>query len=186
MSVTTRDSVTPTTNGAAGEMARADATGSMSATLGSPADGATAIDAADLASPYGPERDVATGRFAPNHTASVKHGLFSARDLAGLDERIATLTAAAVADMGGEEAVPVRVRLMLETRFRLQRRLEQVDAAIEVKGITDGKGKLRAAWLQRLEGLAASIRALDAQLGLKRQAKRIGTLESHIREKYGR
>lgn len=140
--------------------------------------------AAGLASPYGPERDATTGRFAANHTASVKHGLFSERDLAGLNERIQAQTSQAIADMGGERNVSVRARLLIETRFRLQRRLEQVDAAIEVKGITDGKGKLRAAWLQRLEGLAAAIRAIDAQLGLKRQARRVGTLEEHIRTNY--
>lgn len=144
------------------------------------------VDADTLApaSPYGPGRDATTGRFAPNHTASAKHGLFSARDLAGLDERISTLTAQAIADMGGEENVSVRARLAIETRFRLQRRLEQIDAAIEVKGIMDSRGKLRSAWLQRLEGLSGAIRAIDAQLGLRRQAKRVGTLEQHIQKNY--
>lgn len=143
------------------------------------------VDAAIAqASPYGPGRDAGNGRFTKNHTASVKHAIFSERDLAGLNERIQALTAQAIADMGGEPSVSVRARLLIETRFRLQRRLEQIDAALEVKGVMDGKGKLRAAWLQRLEGMAAAIRAIDAQLGLKRQAKRVGTLAEHIQTNY--
>lgn len=144
-----------------------------------------ALDGA-LASPYGPERDAATGRFAPNHTVSVKHALFSARDLAGLDDRIRTLTDESIADMGGPENVSTRARLLIENRLRLQRRIEQVDAALEVKGVMDGKGKLRAAWLQRLEGLIATAKAIDAQLGLQRQPKRMGTLDEHLKKNYGR
>ena len=135
---------------------------------------------------YGPNRDADTGRFAPNHTASVKHGAFSERDLLCLREEIESALAATLVDEGGADNVPVRKRLLLENRMRLQRRFAQADNLLELRGVTDAKGRLRLAHLQRLEGLAAAIIAHDRLLGLARKPRDVDTLEAYIAQKYGK
>jgi hypothetical protein len=136
-----------------------------------------------LAALYGPGRDPQTGRFTKDHTFSVQHGMFSSRDLLRLQDDIEVPLSAAVSDEGGD--VPVRKRQLLEARMRLWRRFVQADNLLELRGVTDGKGRLRLAHLQRLEGLAASILAYDRLLGLARKPRDANTLESYIAEKYG-
>jgi hypothetical protein len=135
---------------------------------------------------FSAQRD-AKGRFSKGHTVTVRHGLHSQRDVFRLDDEIAALVAGAVEDLGGAANVPTRVRALVETRFRLHRRFLQVDSALETVGLFDRQGKLRTAWLQRLEGIAGAMRSIDSLLGLDRKPRDVTpTLESYIREKYAR
>jgi hypothetical protein len=52
--------------------------------------------------------------------------------------------------------------------------------------MTDKSGKLRVAWLQRLEGLVASAIRIDTLLGLERRARKTNELAAYTQEKYGR
>jgi hypothetical protein len=61
----------------------------------------------------------------------------------------------------------------LEYRARVHRRVLQLDAALEVRGLIDRRGKLRVAWISKLESLITTARALDGLLGLGRRAKQL-------------
>jgi hypothetical protein len=50
------------------------------------------------------------------------------------------------------------------------------------RGFVDRKGKLRAGWLQRLEGLVSVAKGLDAMLGLERRQKRVPGLSEVMAE----
>lgn len=118
------------------------------------------------------------GRWLPGNAGALQHGLFSeqARQFAALRDEAAAFLEAAVSDEGGRD-VPARRRALLEYRARVHRRIVQLDATLDVRGMTDGKGKLRVAWLQRLEGLVATATALDRLLGLERRARRVGDVD---------
>lgn len=118
------------------------------------------------------------GRWLPGNAGALQHGLFSeqARQFAALRDEAAAFLEAAVSDEGGRD-VPARRRALLEYRARVHRRIVQLDATLDVRGMTDSKGKLRVAWLQRLEGLVATATALDRLLGLERRARRVGDVD---------
>jgi hypothetical protein len=128
------------------------------------------------AAPNGLGRDPRTGRFTTGAVASVRHGLFSDRDLAGLNADVARFIAGSISDDGGDDNIPTRRRADLEYRARLHRRIVQLDNAFEAKGLFDGRHKLRVGWLQRLEGLIATAARLDGMLGLERRQRRVPTL----------
>lgn len=124
--------------------------------------------------PNRPGRDD-LGRFAPGNYEAVTHALRAAAlppQLAHLDAEIAAWMGAALADEGNLDELSARRRALLENRGRIQRRIVQLDAALELRGLMDRRGRLRVAWLQRLEGLVNQARALDALLGLERKASR--------------
>jgi hypothetical protein len=86
-------------------------------------------------------------------------------------------------DEGDTSEVPTRRRALLNYRARLHRRILQLDTAIELRGLFDKRGKVRLAWLQRLEGLIAAAKGLDSLLGLERRQKRIPTLDEFLAQR---
>ena len=63
--------------------------------------------------------------------------------------------------------------------------IEQLSGAIEGFGLFDKRGRLRTAWLQRLEGLIARAQAIDGTLGLlQRRTKPVLSARDIIAE-YG-
>ncbi len=125
--------------------------------------------------PNGPDRDE-KGRFRSGNGAAVTTGL-RARDLpeqfAHLREEVQAFVDGTLLDEGDPDSVPARRRALLEYRGRLDRRIRQLDDALELRGLLDRKGKLRTAWLQQLAGLIEKARSLDVTLGLERRQKRV-------------
>lgn len=117
------------------------------------------------------------GWFALGNTVSATHALYSDRDLAGLQAEVAAFLAQSVSDDGGDSEVGARRRALHEYRARVHRRIVQLDAAIEAKGLFDRRARLRVAWLQQLQGLIATARAIDSLLGTGRRQKAI---PSHV------
>ena len=122
-----------------------------------------------------PQRDD-KGRILPGHTLTVKHGLFSDRDLANLQAEVTAFLLQSITDDGGESEVAIRRHALHEYRARLHRRIVQLDAAIETRGLFDPRGKLRVAWLGKLESLIAAARGIDNALGLDRRARQVPSL----------
>jgi hypothetical protein len=94
-----------------------------------------------------------------------------------LQEQLDALIARCIADEGVPEAdIPVRRKKLIEYSVRLHRRILQLDTALEIHGITDRRGKLRATWLTKLANLIAIAKGLDVVLGLERRSRDIGSL----------
>lgn len=120
------------------------------------------------------------GKFLPGNLAAVKHALRSDRvppEFQHLADELDTFIAGCVSDEGGDHEISTRRRSLLNYRARLHRRIAQLDAAIESLGLFSKDGKLRVAWLQRLEGLINTAKGLDSLLGLDRRQKRIPSLD---------
>ena len=114
--------------------------------------------------------------FEPGNLAAIKHALHSDRlppEFAHLAADLDEFIAGCLGDEGDERDVPTRRRALLNYRARLHRRIIQLDAAIELQGLFSRDGKLRVAWLQRLEGLIYAARGIDSLLGLARRQKRV-------------
>lgn len=118
----------------------------------------------------------------PGHGAllSRTHGLSEWRE-AAVAERAAFLSAS-IADDGGEAETPTRRRSLHAYRARLHVHIEQLSDAIERMGMFDKRGRLRALWLQRLEGLIAKAQDIDKTLGLARRAKKVPTIHDYLDE----
>jgi hypothetical protein len=117
--------------------------------------------------------------------AAVRHGLRSDRlppEFAYLREEVDAFMADCLSDEGDPANISCRRRAELEYRARLHRRIAQLDAAIELRGLFDKRGKLRVAWLQQLTSLISSARGIDAMLGLQRRQKRVPTLAEVMTE----
>ena len=107
------------------------------------------------------------------------HGLRAAErrdDLDHLHAEVDAFAAGCVADEAEGHDIPTRRRALLGYRARLHRRITQLDDALEIHGLVDRRGRLRSAWLQQLQGLMATAKALDTLLGLERRVKRVPTL----------
>lgn len=111
------------------------------------------------------------GRLLPGAKLARTHGLYTAADFERMRGEIETFRQASVADDGGETEVGTRRLSLHGYRARVHRRIEQIDEAIEVRGLFDKRGKLRHAWLSKLESLIATARSLDQLLGLERRSK---------------
>lgn len=133
-----------------------------------------------VVSPPTRAKDPKTGRFLPRNVAAFQHGLRTDRlppEFEHLRDEVDAFVRDCLSDEGSEAGdIPRRRRALLEYRARLHRRILQVDAALEVHGLFDRRGKLRAGWLQRLEGLIGSAKGLDVLLGLERRQKRIPSI----------
>jgi hypothetical protein len=125
------------------------------------------------------------GRILPGHTLTVKHGLFSDRDLANLNAEVSVFLGGSITDDGGESEVATRRRTLHEYCARLHRRIVQLDAAIETRGLFDPRGKLRVAWVGKLESLIGAARGIDNVLGLDRRARDVGSMQEYMRGKAG-
>lgn len=124
------------------------------------------------------QRD-ANGRFLPGNRVATNHGLHSSElpgDLSVLRAEVEAFLAAALVDEGDLSDLPERRKALLEYRARLHRRILQLDGALELRGLTDKRGKLRVQWLAQLSNLIAAAQRIDALLGLKKRPKRIASL----------
>lgn len=131
-----------------------------------------------------PARD-AKGRWAKGNRTALVHGLRATTDdtnelpaeFARLKEDVDRFTSGCVSDEGGDiTAIPTRRLAQLEYRARLHRRILQIDAALELHGITDRRGKLRAGWLSQLNGLITTASNIDRLLTLDRIERDITTV----------
>lgn len=114
------------------------------------------------------------GQFQPGNLAAVSHALRSDRlppEFEHLRAEVEAFADESISDDGGVSEVATRRRTLHEYRGRIHRRILQLDAAIELRGLFDKRGKLRVAWLQRLEALIATARGIDNLLGLNRRQK---------------
>lgn len=142
---------------------------------------APALAVTPPAVPNGLQRDAETGRFTRANGDAAKHWLHSDRlppELEHLRDEVSRFLSAAVTDDGGEDEVPTRRLALLEYRSRLHRRIGQIDAAIELRGLFDRRGKLRTTWLTMLATLVDKARGLDALLGLQRRARHVDPMEA--------
>ena len=134
--------------------------------------------------PRGPD-----GRVLAGNTLALTHGLRrrpqdppARRDpLAHLQPQVDAFVAGAIRDEGGGE-IPTRRKSLLEYRARLHRRIVQLDEAIDGHGLLDRRGRLRATWLQRLESMMNTAKALDQLLGLARRPPRVPDLALALRQ----
>ncbi len=135
--------------------------------------------AAAPATPTLPERGE-DGQFLPGNRAAVTHGFYATGDVpaefAHLQAEVAEFVANALVDEGDAAQIPARRLALLEYRARLHRRIGQLDAALELRGLTDSSGKLRATWLQQLQNLIGTAKGIDSLLGLQKRAKRVPSL----------
>jgi hypothetical protein len=132
----------------------------------------------------------ADGRFLPGNLAAVKHALRTDRlppEFAQLAVEVDDYMSASITDDGGASEVPARRRSLHEYRARIHRRVLQLDAAIEMRGLFDKRGKLRVAWLQQLQSLINTAKGIDSLLGLERRQKTIANMsaEDYIRAQQG-
>jgi hypothetical protein len=103
-------------------------------------------------------------------------------EFAYLVAEVDAFMAASLADDGGASEVPKRRHAQHEYRARLHRRILQLDAAIELRGMFDQRGKLRVHWLDQLQRLMHAARGIDALLGLERRQKRALTVADIVAE----
>jgi hypothetical protein len=145
--------------------------GELSPQLSPSASGSTTA-----AAPSAPARD-AHGRFQPGNLEALKHALRTDQvppEFATLSAEVEAFVAGCLVDDGDD--VSTRRRSLLNYRARLHRRILQLDGALELRGLIDKRGRLRVSWLQQLQGLMGQAKAIDAQLGLDRRAKRVETI----------
>lgn len=126
-------------------------------------------------------RDPDTGRFALGNSVARRHGLYAQVSAAALAAARESFLAQSITDDGGESEVPERRRSLHVYRARLHVHIEQLSDAIERLGLFDRRGRLRTAWLQRLEGLIARAQAIDGTLGLARRQRQVPTLDEVMR-----
>ena len=122
-------------------------------------------------------------QFEPGELQAIQHGLRSERtelppEFAHLATDIDSFIAGCLVDEGDAADVPTRRRSLLNYRARLHRRILQIDAAIELRGLFDKRGKLRLAWLGQLQSLIGAARSLDQLLGLERRQKPVNPLDA--------
>ena len=144
--------------------------------------------AAAPATPTPRERG-ANGQFLPGNRAAVTHGLYAAgavpAELGHLQAEVRQFVAVALVDEGDVAQIPARRLALIEYRARLHRRIVQLDAVLEQRGLTDSSGKLRVAWLQQLQSLMNAAKGIDALLGLQKRPKKVTSLQEHVSERYG-
>lgn len=119
------------------------------------------------------------GRFVPGHRINISTGSDTERLPVGLEQlqhQIDTFINGCLADEADDD-LPTRRKALLEYRARLHRRIIQLDAVLETRGLLDRRQKLRTQWLSMLCTLIEKARALDVTLGLERRQKDIGSMD---------
>ena len=129
--------------------------------------------------PIPQERDE-KGRFVEGNPvsqhAAVTHGLHALEvpaEFVHLQVEVQEFVANAMVDEGDLTQVPTRRLALIEYRARLHRRILQLDAAIELHGLFDKRGRLRVAWLSQLQSLIGAAKGIDSLLGLQKRTKRV-------------
>lgn len=121
-------------------------------------------------------------RMLPGNAIALKTGLTSSAMAGELAASRRDFYEQALADDGGAEESTVRRRALLDYRARLHTHLTQLSDAIEQHGLFDRRGRLRAIWLQRLEGLVDRARAIDQTLGLSRRSRPVESAADIVAE----
>jgi hypothetical protein len=124
----------------------------------------------------------AAGTFTKGNRVRVRHGLRSrTRALPPELEHLAVMEREdyqqSLADEGGAENVIRRRAQTLENRARVQRRIRQIDFALDRFGVFDGKGRLRQQWIDKLISLVGIATRIDIALGFARGARHVGALD---------
>lgn len=120
----------------------------------------------------------ARGRFLPGNALAKRHGLHASRSAEAMASAREQFLASDMADAGGLGDVPTRKASLHHYRARLHSHISALSDALETFGLFDKRGRLRVAWLQRLEGLMTTAHRLDATLGLERRARPVDPLEA--------
>jgi hypothetical protein len=108
-------------------------------------------------------------RFQKGNQHGRKHGLYATTTPQELLRRQREFEEAVLAD---EPETPSTLRRAQIANLALnQRLLWQVAAALEQRGVVDPFGKVRIAWLQRIDSLTSQCKSLSQLLGLKREAR---------------
>jgi len=137
------------------------------------------------ASPVGAgDRCGKCGAWLPANMGAVKTGERSTRDYPApfdaLRTEVEDFMDGQLTDEGDQADISTRRRSLLEYRSRIHRRILQVDGALELHGLTDRRGRLRTAWLQRLEALIRTAQGIDSLLGLERRQRSVGRLADYV------
>ena len=135
--------------------------------------------------PNPPQRD-AKGKFLPGNTTSVKTGLHAKAQLPDVfrqqEAEVQEFLLNSIADDGGYDEIPTRRLSQHQYRAGLHRQILRLDAALEAHGLFDRRGKLRVAWLSKLESLMREARSFDLSLGLARRPRRVPTLSEVLQD----
>ena len=132
------------------------------------------------------DRDPRTGRFIRGNEAAVRTGLRARPTIgAGLDDEVRKFLEDSLADDGGREQIPRRRFSQHQYRAVLHRQIGRLTAAVETHGLFDRRGKLRVAWLSKLESLMREARAFDQSLGLAHRPQPV-SLDAYVRATYPR
>ena len=136
----------------------------------------SAATVADTARLY-PGHDGA-GKFTKGNRVRVQHGLRSrTRALPPELEHLAVLEREdyqqSISDDGGAENIIRRRQQTLENRARVQRRIRQIDYALDRFGAFDTKGRLRQQWINQLIALVNTATRIDIALGFERRARAV-------------
>jgi hypothetical protein len=137
-----------------------------------------------VGNPYGAET-----QFVSENWNALRHSLRSDRwppELEVLRGEVDEFLAGCLVDEADAGDVPRRRLALLQYRARLHRRIIQIDSMLELKGLTDRRGKLRTAWIQMLSTLIEKARGLDVTLGLERKQKKVETLAEYLERTYGK
>ena len=140
----------------------------------------------DTAAPNPPERD-AKGRFLPGNTTSVKTGFHAQKQVPEVfrqqEIEVRDFLEQSLADDGGRDEIPTRRLSQHQYRAALHRQILRLNAALETHGLFDRRGKLRVAWLSKLESLMREARAFDQSLGLRRRPRDV-SLDEYLKTTY--
>ena len=147
--------------------------------------GAAADAPAPPFAPIAKRRD-ALGRFAGPDGASSHYLDAQPQNVPGFYLQVeAAFLEQSLVDDGGREELSARRASQHEYRALVHRRIWQLSDALEARGLLDKRGKLRTAWLQRLESLIGLATKIDATLGLERRAKSVSNPYEYAAAAYG-
>ena len=103
--------------------------------------------------------------------------------VAGLDNAVRDFLSGSIADDGGRAQMPTRRLSQHQYRAGLHRQILRLNAALELHGLFDKRGRLRVLWLSKLESLMREARTFDASLGLARRPKPV-SLDEYVARTY--
>ncbi len=139
--------------------------------------------------PNRPDRD-GKGRFVKGNGVAVMTALRAGRAnlpevFRLLENQVSQFLTGSLNDDGGRAAIPTRRLSQHQYRAGLHRQILRLNAALELHGLFDKRGRLRVVWLSKLESLMREARAFDASLGLTRRARNV-TLDEYLSTNYKR
>ncbi len=104
-------------------------------------------------------------------------------DLADLREAQMRYVSDVISRKVGDGAVHINVMEKLGMGAPAETLGVRLNAALETHGLFDRRGKLRVAWLSKLESLMREARAFDQSLGLRRRPRHV-SLDEYLKTTY--